>query len=135
MYEDVMTIIDLVPEGYREYRRKNGNHFNGALCEFAVGRMTGDDGRPVKALSRQEVERLLQDSKVKVEHIEGYDHVFVANMGLADYLGGSVPDMDHLARYVKDVLDDPDGYEGIAFCRWLADCVAKRVEIPWDEVI
>lgn len=130
-----MTILDLVPEGYREYKRRHGSHFNRQLCEFAVGRMEGEDGKPVNAMERQEVERMLEEAKVKVEHMEGFDHVFVANMGLADYLGESVPDMEHLARYVKDVLDDPDGYEGIAFCRWVADCVAKKVEVPWEECV
>ena len=135
MYDDVITILDLVPEGYREYKRRNGCHFNQALCEFAVSRMEGEDGKPIKAMSRQEVERMLEETKIKVEHQKGYDHVFVANMGLSDYLGESVPDMEHLAKYVKNVLDDPDGYEGIAFCRWVADCVGKKVEVPWEECI
>ena len=129
-----MTILDLVPEGFREYRRRHGCHFSRELCEFAVSRMTGDDGRAIKALSKQEVETALRESKVEVRHMEGYDHVFAANMCLADYLGESVPDMEHLARYVKDVLDDPDGYEGIVLCRWIADVVAKRVDVPWEEV-
>lgn len=135
MYEDIMTILDLTPEGFREYKRRNGCHFNHELCDFAVSRMTDDDGKAIKAMTRQEVERLLKESKVEVKHMTGYDHVFVANMGLADYLGDSVSDMEHLAKYVKNVLDDPDGYDGIAFCRWIADCVAKKVEIPWEEVL
>jgi len=134
MYEDIMTILDLTPEGLREYKRRHGCHFSAALCEFAVSRMQGEDGRPIKALTKQEVERLLKDSKVEIKNLKGHDHVFVANMGLADYLGDSVPDMDHLAKYVKDVLDDPDGYDGIAFCRWLADCIGKKVEVPWEEM-
>jgi len=134
MYEDIMTILDLTPEGFREYKQKHGCHFSAALCEFAVSRMEGEDGSPIKALTKQEVERLLKESKVEIRNLKGHDHVFVANMGLADYLGDSVPDMDHLAKYVKNVLDDPDGYEGIAFCRWLADCIGKRVEVPWEEM-
>lgn len=135
MYEDIMTILDLIPEGFKEYKRRHGCHFSASLCEFAVSRMEGEDGKPVKALTRQEVERLLKESKVEIRNLKGHDHVFVANMGLADYLGDSVPDMEHLARYVKDVLDDPDGYEGIAFCRWLADCIGKKVEVPWEEML
>jgi hypothetical protein len=135
MYEDVMTMLDLVPEGYKAYKHRHGCHFNRELCEFAVSRMKGDDGKPIKAMSRQEVERMLEESKITIEHLSGYDHVFVANMGMADYLGDSVPDMEHLAKYVKNVIDDPDGYEGIAFCRWLADCVAMKVEVPWEEVV
>ena len=129
-----MTILDLVPEGYREYKRINGCHFNRSLCEFAVKHMKRDDGQPIKALSKNEVENWLQQTKTEVKNLKGYDHVFAANMCLADYLGDSVPDMEHLAKYVKNVIDDPDGYEGIVFCRWIADVVAKRVEVPWYDL-
>ncbi|MBO5629761.1 MAG: hypothetical protein J5965_11880 [Aeriscardovia sp.] len=135
MEDDVMTVLDLVPEGYREYKRRNGCHFNKALCEFAVSRMEGEDGKPIKAMTKQEVERMLEEAKVEVRNKKGFDHVFVANMGLADYLGDSVSDMEHLAKYVRNVIDDPDGYDGIAFCRWVADCVGKKVEVPWEECI
>lgn len=135
MYEDVMTVLDLVPDGYREYKRQHGPHFSKELCEFAVGLMKDDDGQPIKRMSRDEVELLMKQFGIKPHHLTGYDHVFVANMGLADYLGDGVPDMEHLAKYIKDVLDDPDGYEGIAFCRWIADVVAKRIEVPWEEAV
>jgi len=135
MHDDITTILDLTPEAYREYKHRNGPHFNHALCDFAVSRMTDDDGKPIKALTRQEVEHLLKEAKIEVKHLEGYDHVFAANMCLADYLGESVPDMEHLAKYIKDVIDDPDGYTGIVFCRWLADCVAKHVEVPWEDCL
>lgn len=135
MHQDINTILDLTPEGYREYKRQHGPHFSRQLCEFAVSRMTRDDDQPITPMQKREVEKLLKDSGVSLSNNSGYDHVFVANMGLADYLGDSVPDMEHLAKYVKNVIDDPDGYEGIAFCRWLADCVAKRVDVPWEEMI
>lgn len=135
MYEEIMSILDLVPEGFREYKRRHGLHFTGSLCEFAVKRMKGKDGKPINAMTPKEVEAMLKEFDVQLENRNGYDHVFVANMGLADYLGESVPDMEHLAKYVKNVIDDPDGYEGIAFNRWLADVVAMRVEVPWEEFL
>ena len=135
MHQDINTILDLAPEGYREYKRQHGPHFSRQLCDFAVSRMTRDDDKPIKAMQKKEVDNMLSEFKVSLDNGKGYDHVFVANMGLADYLGDSVPDMEHLARYVKNVIDDPDGYEGIAFCRWVADCVGKHVEVPWEDLI
>lgn len=129
---NIQDMLELSSEEYRAYRRRNGRHFTRELCEFAVGMMTKEDGQPIKPLTKMEVDRLLQNAGVDVEHAKGYDTVFVANMGMADYLGESVPDMDHLAKYVKNVIDDPDGYEGIAFNRWYADMCAKRIEVPWD---
>lgn len=60
-----------------------------------------------------------------------YDAVFVANMCKADYLGSSVPDGLHLCLYVKDVIDDVDGYDGIAFNRWYADMCCKGIQVDW----
>jgi hypothetical protein len=30
------------------------------------------------------------------------------------------------------VICDPDGYDGIVLCRYLADCSAKGIAIHWD---
>lgn len=138
MYKE-KNVLDLTPDSYREYRRRYGRHFTKESCSFAVGRMKREDSDgnlvEIRSLSAEEVNDLLERTGVKVSHGTEYDRVFVANMCLADYLGESVPDMEHLAKYVKNVLDDADGYEGIAFCRWFADMCAKRVEVPWDEFL
>ncbi|UKK52142.1 hypothetical protein L6472_06060 [Prevotella sp. E13-17] len=127
--------LDLVPEGYREYKRKHGRHFSEGLADFAVGRMKGEDGNEITPMTKEDVDKLLLEFGVEVKHAKEHDTVFVANMGLADYLGESVPDLEHLAKYIKNVIDDPDGYEGIAFARWLMDVCVMRVEVPWDEVM
>lgn len=124
-----------MPEGYYDYLRKHGKHFSRGLCEMAVGLMKKEDGEKIQAMTKKEVERMLEDAGVKVEGAREWDAVYVANMGLADYLGESVPDMAHLAKYVKNVIDDADGYEGVAFCRWFADMCEKRVEVKWEELM
>ena len=54
----------------------------------------------IKALSKEDVEVILTQAGVKLEKAKGYDHVFVANMGKADYLKSSIPDDTHLALFV-----------------------------------
>lgn len=44
---------------------------------------------------------------------------------------GGVPDGLHLCLYVKDVIDDVDGYDGIAFNRWYADMCRKGIQVDW----
>ena len=127
--------LDLTPAAYRAYLRKHGRHFTKDLCEFAVGMMKGEDGKAITHMTKQQVDELLREFKVEIRNGKDYDTVFVANMGLADYLGESVPDMEHLARYVRNVIDDPDGYDGIAFGRWFADMCNKHVEVPWEEFV
>ena len=46
-------------------------------------------------------------------------------------LGSSVLDGLHLCLYVKDVIDDVDGYDGIAFNRWYADMCRKGIQVDW----
>lgn len=31
------------------------------------------------------------------------------------------------------IANDPDGYEGQAFCRWVADIMAKGKSIDWEK--
>ena len=53
----------------------------------------------------------------------------------ADYLGSSVPDEQHLALFVKDYVDDPDGYPELPFTRFYGDCIGTGTPIPWEDVI
>lgn len=31
--------------------------------------------------------------------------------------------------------NDPDGYEGMIFCRWTADAIGKAISINWEKFI
>lgn len=133
-----LTQFDIKPEGMINYLRYNGPHFNKKLCDFAVSMMEKKVGMqmvPITPMTKEEVEKLLKDNNVTVKGGQLYDMVFVANMCKADFLGSSVPDNMHLAKYVKDVLDDDDAYDGIVFNRWFADMSRKGIVIDWEEMI
>lgn len=36
---------------------------------------------------------------------------------------------------LKDLLDDPDGYEGLVFNRWCADLEGQDIKLDWHEFI
>ena len=64
------------------------------------------------------------------------DHVYVANMCKADFLGKAVPADDvHLCAYIKAVVDDPDGYDGQVFYRWLSDVKHMGIPVDWSEFV
>lgn len=120
------------------YLRYNGPHFNEKLCKYAVSLMskkTGSTLTPIVPLSKQEVDNIIAQSGITVKGGQLYDYVFVANMCKADFLGSSISDNNHLARYVKDVLDDDDAYDGIVFNRWYADMCRKGIVIDWGEMV
>jgi len=64
-----------------------------------------------------------------------YDEVYLANMAKADFLGSSIADEAHLAKFIRDNIMDPDGYEGMVFTRFYADCIGKGRAIHWEDVI
>ena len=79
--------------------------------------------------TKEIVENLLKTNSIKLDNNHGYDAVYVANMARADYYGSSISDDAHLAKFIKDYLDDPDGYDGIAFTRFYADCIGSGTPI------
>ena len=108
-------VYDELPEDMIAYLRYNGRHFNRRLVEFATSKMTTRDSN---------------GTEVPLEPISK-DKLF--DMCKADYLGSSITDEKHLCLYVKDVIDDVDGYDGIVFNRWYADMCRKGVQIDWYE--
>ena len=115
-----------------KYININGPHFNKALCEYAISLMM-KGGKPLEPVSKEQVDKLLVSNSITLKKNQGWDYVFVANMGKADYLGSSIPDENHLAKYVNDVINDVDGYDGLPFNRWYADMVHKGIPIDWYE--
>lgn len=133
-----LTQYDIKPEGMINYLRYNGPHFNKKLCDFAVSLMEKKNGNqmiPIIPMTKEEVDTLLSNNGITIKGAQLYDTVFVANMCKADFLGSSIEDNMHLAKYVKDVLDDDDAYDGIVFNRWFADMSRKGIVVDWDEMI
>lgn len=133
-----MTQYDRKPRAMVNYLRYNGPHFTQALCEFAIGKMRVRDGdRSMKIVpwGKEQVNAMLQNAGIELENDQLWDSVYVANMCKSDYFGSSIEDEPHVALYIRDYLDDEDGYDGIAFNRFLADCARKGIAIPWDRVL
>lgn len=140
MKRESLDTYDVLPQEMIDYLANYGRHFNKKLLEFALRQMkhrhssTGELKR-IKAISKEDVDKLLEVYKIELDNNQLYDYVYVANMGKADFLGRSIPDEQHLAQYIKDVIDDDDGYDGIVFNRWLSDMRRKGVPIDWEDML
>ena len=130
-----LDFYDDIPAGMKSYLSAYGWHFSKAMCEWAISNMTDMNGNRIQMRSKEQIESVLASNGITLKNNRGYDHVFVWHMGLSDYYGSSVPDDRHLARYVKDVIDDVDGYDGIAFTRFIADCSGKGIPIIWEDML
>ena len=129
---------DEIPEGMDRYLNMYGSHFNKKLCEEAVSRMykevNGKD-ESLKPYTKEQVDSLLEAYNINLKRKKLYDHVYVANMCAADFLGKSVPDEKHLAMYIKDVIDDADAESGFIFWRFYSDCMFMDNPIEWEDML
>lgn len=97
--------------------------------------MEKSDG-PITPITKQELEEKLKQQNITLQYDRLYDAVYVANMCKADYLGSSVQNNDYsLCMYVKDTIDDPDGYDGQPFNRWMSDIEGMHIPIDWSEFV
>ncbi len=133
-----LTQYDIKPEAMINYLRYNGPHFNKKLLEFATSKMKkkiGDKLMPITPYTKEYIDKMLERYSVKLQNNQLYDYVYVANMCKADFLGSSIVDEQHVAKYIKDVIDDDDAYDGIVFNRWYADMCRNGIAINWEEMI
>ena len=131
-----LTQYDEKPKAMVNYLRYNGPHFNKSLLDFAASKMTKRGGIKIIPMKKEEVDMKLKATNTQLTNNQLYDYVFVANMCRADFLGSSIPNDDaHLCLYIKDVIDDPDGYDGLPFNRWYADMCRKGIVINCEEMI
>ena len=100
-----------------------------------IHNMVSDKKVKITPYTKQDVDNILRRYNITLENNQGYDYVYIANMCKADFLGDSIPNEQYLAKYIKNVIDDPDGYDGLVFYRWYADVCKKGIVIDWEDVI
>lgn len=129
-----------IPKDMKQYLSYYGLHFNKNLFEFAVSKMKRKDkatGKMVKITppTLSELKSLLEKHEVEIDTNDLYDALYLMAMVKADFWGSSIEDEEHMAKYIENVICDPDGYTGIVFCRYMADCEAKGISIYWDMML
>lgn len=125
----------LEPGGYAEYMANYGEHFSKSMCHWAVSMMTDRNSKRLEPWDKIKTDDVLNRYGIKINNDKGYDKVYAINMARADFMGSSISDEAHLALYVKDILDDPDGYDGQLFNRFLMDCRGKGIPIEWSDML
>jgi len=126
------------PSGMEEYLEMYGWHFSKKMAEWASSRMYKGDERDkqyIEPFTRETFDNTVRRYGYSIKDVKGYDDVYLANMCKADFLGDSVKDEAALVRYVKSVIEDPDGYEGLPFTRFFADCIGSGTPINWEDMI
>lgn len=110
------------------YIAENGWHFNKKACDYAVQNLRGMDNKPIKPLSKEEVDEMLKKQGVKLEKSVGWDYVYAANMGKSDM---DSSDEKNLAQYVKRTIDDADAADGELMGCWYTKMIFRRIPVDW----
>lgn len=115
-----------------------GWHFSKKMFDWAVSKMYKTEGNKkvkIEPLCKEIVDSMLKQYGIILENNVGYDAAYVANMCKADFLGKSVKGEAGLVQYIKDTIDDPDGYEGMVFTRFFADCIGSGTPVYWEDML
>lgn len=131
-----LDYYDIAPAGMDAYLASHGHHFSKPMLKWAVSMMKTRSGKKPELIEKDKLDDLLRAYGVTIERNRGYyDCVYVWLMATSDYFGSSIADEKHLALFVKDYIDDIDGNKTRAFDEFYINCVAKGVDIPWEDMI
>lgn len=131
-----LDYYEILPAGLEAYLSSHGRHFSKPMLEWAVSMMRNRKNERQEVPKKEWLDNVLNSFNVKLERNEGYyDAIYVWCMAKSDYLGSSIKDDQHLALYVKDYIDDIDGNPTRAFDEFMANCIAKGIDVPWGDMI
>ena len=118
-----------------QYLEKYGKHFTIKLADFASKQMVNSDGTN-KHWDVTDIKQIIDELGyiIPLSSTIG-DIIYTANMAYADFYPLLSKDAKSCVRYAMEVAGDKDGYEGIQFCRWMADIKNKNLEIDWNSFI
>lgn len=116
------------------YLSAYGWHFSKAMAQWAISQMKDINGSKITMTDKATIETQMKANGIEVES-QAYDIVYVYAMAKADYFGSSITSEMQLETFVKDYLNDEDGYDEKPFTRFYADCVAKGKPIIWSDML
>ena len=129
------------PKDMLKYLKNYSFHFNKKACKEAVKGLkrknpaTGKEEPVTDMKDKEEIEAMLQKHNVKLENDCLYDVVWAYHMLASDFWKAAIEDEIHLAKAVKDVIDDPDQPDGFLFNRWISDRMFAGNPIDWSDLI
>ncbi len=133
---DRMDYYEILPAGMEAYLAAHGRHFSKPMLEWAVSMMEDKNGHNGTVVEKDKFDSIMKAYGVTLKRKEGYyDGPYVWAMAKSDYYGTSILDEQHMALYVKDYIDDIDGNPTRPFDEFYINCVAKGIDIPWEDLI
>ena len=112
-YEQTANAL-ISAKGYSEYVKKHGYH----------------------SWTAAQVKKSIESLGLSIpSKVTNGDVTYLANMYYTDLYPDPLKDEASCLRAAYKVANDPDGYEGMIFCRWTADAIGKAISINWEKFI
>lgn len=122
-------------EGYSKYIEKHGYHFTDELAEY-VSKMMENANNQSHSWTATQVKKSMENLGLVIpDNVTTGDVTYLANMYYADLYPDPLKDEASCLRAAYRIAVDPDGYEGMTFCRWTADVIGKAIKIDWEKFI
>ncbi len=127
---DAERVMD---EGFYEYVSKYGNHFTDTLADYVSERMENADGTKHRWAVGQ-VREAMNTLGLSYEgkHTVG-DAAYLANMYYSDFYPKAIKEETDCIHAAYLIMTDPDGYDGMAFMRFVSDAIGKGMVIDWKK--
>ena len=132
--------LEFMPMEMKAYLRNYGFSFSKKACEWAISLLRKENPstkkeEKIEPWSKEQVDELLKKHNITLENNVGYNYVYVANMLRADKYKSSIPDEQHLAMGIKDVIDDVDATPRLVFKQWITKMDDDGEPIEWSEIM
>jgi hypothetical protein len=134
-YEQTANAL-MSAKGYSEYVKKTWLSFYRCPCRACEQ----DDEKNANGQSHSwtaaQVKKSIESLGLSIpSKVTNGDVTYLANMYYADLYPDPLKDEASCLRAAYKVANDPDGYEGMIFCRWTADAIGKAISINWEKFI
>lgn len=114
--------------------KKHGYHFTDALAEHVSKMMENANGQQ-HTWTTSQVKKSMESLGLTIpSHVTHGDAAYLANMYYADLYPDPLKDEASCLRAAYKVANDPDGYEGMIFCRWTADAIGKSNQVGLGKI-
>lgn len=129
---DLRDMEDYIQTPAKEmYLAENGWHFNKAACEYAIQYLKDNNNKPVKVVSKEDIDAIMKKHNVVLEKNKGWDYVYAYHMAVSDMSGSPLADEKSIVAYVKILIDDPDAGDGEVMACWYAKMLRRRNPVDW----
>lgn len=123
----------MTDDDFLSYIKVHGYHFTPKLADHITKHyMTNADGSSHNWTTEQ-VKEAMQSAGMKQNdlNLNWADAAYLANWYYSDEYPEFLTNEKACITRAFRAANDPDGYEGMTFARWLSDAVGHRIELDW----